>query len=327
MSPRQDEIRDILLSKIKTLSDTIWDQKAREPQINAWLDNFITDANGTYEDRALHALYLLSRFMYFGNRQMRELMRVLFRDLYRYPIVQQIRKTNGDTTDIHYIRRAFQEALDKTLFLGVGNPSESGSHLLYYFRQENGLPRTRFIHGHEIFKRSHLSMQNPYAATLSLRDPSVDRYVFIDDFCGSGRQAEAYSKGIVDDIKVLNPAIQVLYFVLLGTKKGMDAVRQRATFNIAQCVFELDESFQCFSSSSRYFPSPWPEITHAFGEDICRTYGETLDPKDPLGYGNCQLLLGFQHNIPDNTLPIFWSEGSQEKPWVPLFKRYPKIYQ
>jgi hypothetical protein len=91
--PAQDELR----TKIKNLSETIWEGKAREPQLNAWLDNFATSANGSKDECTLHALYLLSQFMYFGNRQMRELMRVLFRDLYRYPIVEQIRKAYNDT--------------------------------------------------------------------------------------------------------------------------------------------------------------------------------------------------------------------------------------
>ena len=43
----------------------------------------------------------------------------------------------------------------------------------------------------------------------------------------------------------------------------------------------------------------------------------------PLGYDNGQYMLGFEYNTPDNTLPIFWGMGDG---WVPLFKRYQKIY-
>src|SRR6266700_1141020 len=110
-------IYDDLLAKIKVLSDTVWDRRAEEPHINAWLDNFEMNANGTRDERRLHALYLLSQFMYFGSRQMRELMRVLFRDLYRYPIVEKIRLTHGDTTDVGLITNQFRAALDQTLFL------------------------------------------------------------------------------------------------------------------------------------------------------------------------------------------------------------------
>ena len=88
-------LSDKLFTKIKIFSETIWDREARQPQIEDWLANFSTPANGTEDECKLHALYLLSQFMYFGSRQMRELMRVLFRDLYKYPLVEQIREENG----------------------------------------------------------------------------------------------------------------------------------------------------------------------------------------------------------------------------------------
>ena len=90
--------------------------------------------------------------MDFGNRQMRELIRVLYRDLFRYPIIEAVRRRNRDTTDSALIQRQFERRLHKTRFLGVGNPSESGCHLLYYYRQMNSLPTNLFIHGHQIFE-------------------------------------------------------------------------------------------------------------------------------------------------------------------------------
>jgi hypothetical protein len=112
---------------------------------------------------------------------MRELLRALYRDLYRYPIVESIRRAHSDTLDANFIEEEFKKRLLQTRFMGMGNPSESGCHLLYYFRQENRLPRNLFIHTHEIFTRSG----SPPA--LSVKDPTVATYVFLDDFCGSGR--------------------------------------------------------------------------------------------------------------------------------------------
>src|SRR3546814_6565260 len=76
----------------------------------------------------------------------------MFRDLYKYPIVEQIRQELGDSTDEVAIATRFGQELNATRFVGIGNPAESGTHLLYYFRQENYLHRARFIHTHEIFK-------------------------------------------------------------------------------------------------------------------------------------------------------------------------------
>ena len=55
------------------------------------------------------------------------------------------------------------------------------------------------------------------------------------------------------------------------------------------------------------------------------SYGPLLRPEYPGGWGNNQLLLGFQHNTPDNTLPIMWAEGDASRPWTPAFKRYAKL--
>ena len=273
----------------------------------------------------VHALFLLSNFLYFGNRQIRELLKSLYRDLYRYPIIEGIRRSHYDTLDPKVISDCFQEALGRTLFLGVGNPSESGSHLLYYFRQENGLSKSRFDHTYRIFERKRLSKwrllwnllfrrRDATLGTLVLRYPDIDRYVLLDDFCGSGEQGESYSHEIVEDIKRLKPSATVAYFVLFATSNGIAALRSRTAFDSVKCVFELDSSFRCFDAKSRYFVDPPAEISSITAESLCRQYGGQLVPSCPLGYGDCQLLIGFHHNTPDNTLPIFWYVK-----WTPFF--------
>ncbi|KAA6335627.1 hypothetical protein EZS27_016169, partial [termite gut metagenome] len=49
-----------LKAKIKILNETLWDNRALNPSVEKWLDNFSTDKE------KFHALYLLSKFMYFG---------------------------------------------------------------------------------------------------------------------------------------------------------------------------------------------------------------------------------------------------------------------
>ena len=56
---------------------------------------------------------------------------------------------------------------------------------------------------------------------------------------------------------------------------------------------------------------------------MCRGIGEVLEPSQPLGYGDCQALVTFQHRCPNNTLPIFYKAGVQYhgREWMPLFRR------
>ncbi len=314
------DLKEKYITKIKTLSETIWEGQAEKTQVDKWLDNFQESVDGSSSER-LHALCLLSQFMYFGNRQMRELLKALFRDLYKYPIIESIRKANGNSTDVDLISSKFKEELSKTRFLGVGNPSESGCHLLYYFRQENQLPKELFIHSHQIFKR-HGREKPP-----TIRYPDVKRYVFIDDFSGSGKQAKEYSKDILKDIKcITDKSISFEYYMLFSTKTGLKKIHDETLFNISKSVFELDETYKCFGRYSRYFLEKNKAIDKSFARKMCTKYGNKLNPSDPLGFKNSQLLIGFHHNTPNNTLPIIWHDEPTGFKWTPIFKRYQKIY-
>ena len=314
MAPLEDEF----ISKIKTLNEKLWEGRVSRNQVDQWLGNFQPEV-ANYDVRRLHALHLASHFMYFGDRQIRELTRVIYRDLYKYPIVESIRRANGDTTDLVLINRAFKEILQRTLFLGLGDPSESGPHLLYYFRQENSLPKTRFADMCRVIRRDRTGKE-------TLRFPNINRYVYIDDFCGSGCQATEYSRESLARIKSFDPTIHASYLVLFATSEGIKQVRDYAEFDTVNCVHELDSSFRCFGHDSRYFLSTGPSIVKATSEQMCRGYGAKLVPAFPLGFGDCQLLLGFHHNTPDNTLPVIWYDEDEGPAWTPLFRRYSKAY-
>ena len=310
---------DALFRKLKVLNETIWESRADEPLVTEWLDNFTSSSSGTTNDR-LHALFLLSNVIYFGSKQMRELMKSLFRDLYQYPILESIRRRNGDTISRDQITQAFSEELRRTQFLGVGNPSESGCHLLYYFRQENYLPKTHFVHTHQLFRRDSAT------GSISIRSPDIRRYVFIDDFCGSGKQGTEYSRDVVSELKRLNPDAFVAYYVIFATAHGIKKVRKDTKFDEVECVYELDSTFKCFSNKSRHFANLPSTIEKSYAEQMCRVYGSRLWPSHPLGYDDCQLLIAFHHNTPDNTLPIIWYDEPDGVSWTPIFRRYPKYY-
>ncbi len=323
------DLHSVLFKKIKILNETTWERKADQPKVERWLDNFKD------EKEKIHLLYLLSQFMYFGDLQMKELLKGLYRDLFKYRVVEQIRKNNNNTTDLLFIQKTFIEEEKKTIFLGMGNPSESGTHLLYFFRQENKLSKNRFLNAFEIFKRS--------GSSDSLRFPHITHFVFIDDFCGSGSQANQYSKEIVERIKAINASIHTSYLMLFATKQGKENVKKQTKFDYVEALVELDDSFKCFDTSSRYFGSYVGLIDKGFAKATCEKYGLDLmksilaheglqEPqltqaadRHKLGFNNCQLLIGFFHNTPDNTLPTIWYDEGHIN-WSPVFKRYNKIY-
>jgi len=320
-------IYEKLFNKIYVYGQTIWKDKWEDGIVDEWLENYIDSDKDLLIKEQINVLYLLSKFMYFGNKELRQLLWSLYRDLFKYPIIESIRKENNNSTNLDFINNEFQKELERSRFLGVGNPSESGIHLLYYFRQECKLSKEYFINFNDIFVTKQVEetlnggKRRPYLMS-EIADKNIKRYIFIDDFCGSGSQATGYLKTIVKNIKFENKDIEVNYFMLFATEHGINEVRKLELFNTVDAVYTIDESFRTFSDNSRYFIFvPNEQIEKEFSKNTCLKYGQKLF-FPPLGYGNCQLLLGLFHNTPDNTLPIFWSEVNE---WKPIFKRYPKF--
>ena len=249
---------DKLLKKIYAYYQTIWREKWKEGIENDWLENFKNPDDDIEYREKLNMLYLLSKFMYFGNEELRQLLYSLFRDLFKYPIVEKIREENGDTTDLQLIHEKFQYELSQTRFLGVGNPSESGVHMLYYFRQECNLSKQYFINSGDIFSTSEIveNLSDGSSRTYlksEIKNKDVRRYVFLDDFCGSGSQASQYLKNLVKNIKFEDDKIEVNYLMLFSTLAGHNAVRNLNVFNRVDAVYTIDDSFKAFSDTSRYY--------------------------------------------------------------------------
>lgn len=326
------------LKNIEVLNETLWEKRVLEPEINAWRSNF-------EEKDQLYALYLLSKMMYFNASSIRNLLKALYRDLYRYPIIKKIREDYGHTLDESFIESKFQEELRRTRFLGVGNPSESGVHLLYYFRQENKIPQWLFVNTDDV---AYYNLNKGNVRTKGQHDFSdVTRYVFIDDMCGSGTQATSNDSNVkrcVEHLKVTNPDAEISYLMLFGVTKGVETVKRSGLYKHTEALIELDESYKCFGDESRYFSvgendvkNKARQIAYENGKLLMQHYYKQIIPEtspdfdalvdySALGWGDCQLLLSLHHNTPDNTLPIMWFD-EDDRLWTPIFKRYNKVYK
>lgn len=317
-------VEDLLKEKINIYYNSIWREKWHENLLENWLKNFEVDEQ-------VNMLYLLSKFMYFGNTEIREILHSIYRDLFKYPIIEKIRKSNSDILDTDFLNTQFNIEISKTKFLGVGNPSESGVHILYYFRQENNMQKDDFIYMSDIFKGVSKTENDRDYIELEINDSEISRYIFIDDFCGSGTQVKDY---LLDDLRLLKklkPNCEINYFMMFSTDHGLKTLKEltiadnsseRLFINV-ESIFTLDSSFKVFSENSRYFTKILPEIDKLQSESISKIYGKKLINLHPLGYKDGQLLISFFHNTPDNVLPIFWCSSVS---WLPIFKRYNKIY-
>ncbi len=315
--------RETLIDKLMTLNDHLWEGRVDRPRINRWLTNFTgvtTDESSEHN----YALLLLSHVMYFGERELRELLHALYRDRYRYRLIQQIRNHYGRTTSLAAIHQKYRAALNSTRFLPVGNPSESGTHLLYWFRQENRLPHDLFNHPDDRFFERRPAQPDDTG-------PNVRRLVFVDDFCGSGTQAAEFATIHLPRFRQLASggavSLEIGYLVLFATAAGISHLSDltgETSFDWIETVYELDHTYKIFSDNARQFAAVPTDLDRAAVRDFARTYGARLYPNDPLGFEDGQLLLAFHHNTPDNSLPILWSGPPHHPHWNNLFRRYMK---
>jgi hypothetical protein len=276
-----------LQEQTKILDEHIWHTYHKNDKIEGWLDNF----QGEDKDMA-HKL--LNHFVYFNSQMTKEMLISLYRDFIEYPIRQKVLNEVD-------VEKLFKEELNQTRFLGMGNPAESGTHLLYYFRQVNNINKDLFID----------------QSKVDLSDTQIKRYIYIDDMSITGKQVCEYANTKAKEIS--EKRIEVNCYLLCATKKAIDKIKNMNIFNSVESVFELDESFKCFGDSSRYFLD---DASNRECKEMVEKYGKRLYEDHVLGYKNSQLLFGLEHNTPNNTLPIFWSE----KDWNPIFKRYGKNY-
>jgi hypothetical protein len=299
---------NVLDSKVKEFTESIWLGRVEGIDTKRWLENF------SDKEKKINALYLLSNFMFFGIKELRELLVSLYRDKYKSEIIMRIRKNNKDTTNLELIEKLFNKELKKTRFIGIGNPSESGAHLLYYFRQVNKLSKKLFT-------------------DFKILDKNINRYVFIDDFSGTGSQAiKFYKKYKIQQLKKDNPNKEFWFLCIGMTEKAYKEIKAKTNFDRVEYVLFFNNSFKCFETESRYYNEKqiYKGIEKDFAKNMCEE--KRLLPSDyehkedynPLGFKKSQLLLAFEHNTPNNTLPIFWFEDQN---WYPIFKRFVKVYK
>ena len=310
-----------LHQKVKSLNELLWEHRVNLPVIEQWLDNFVGAFNLPQLERD-HALYLLSKFLYFGRKEIRQLLGVMFRDLIRQPLTILSRDRLHGSNDFAAVHREYEVEIGRTRFLGLGNPAESGTHILYHFRQVNQIPSCYFPNFHDLFTGQ---LHDPQTAW---QDGNIRRLILIDDFCGTGVQAEGIGKKIVPLLQDVSTrggvTIEVWYLTLFATSTGLERLRLAGLFDHVESVSELDPSYRVFDDKSQFYIQPPSGINKSEAEGIVRGYGEKLWPGAPLGFGDCQLLIGFHHNVPDNTLPIITQERS-ELPWRPVFPRDDKF--
>ena len=190
-----------------------------------------------------------------------------------------------------------------------GSAGESGDAMLYQFRLANGLDgqhfNNLFVSRSDLFRQPMLPDNDPQKLGKD------DTVVLLDDFSGTGKQVCDAWNDPETSFGALLAGVGKLYLVLVAASK---AARTKIKAETALSPFpahELHEGDNVFSVSCKHFSNAdRARLLH---------YGTIADKKHPKGFGECGLVVVFQHRSPNNSIPILHVDHPK---WTGLFPRH-----
>jgi hypothetical protein len=186
--------------------------------------------------------------------------------------------------------------LNNTYFCSLTPPGKSGDLMLPLYRQASELRHNRynamFIHVSDL---------------PQFHDQSGIRFVFVDDFIGTGNTVIKYWENLQG---FLTNAQEVCLLVLAAYEEGIEKIEQFSSLNIITNR-RLSVNEKIFSESCTLFTREEKEILKHY----CEISGNSW----PEGYGECQSTIVFFHRAPNNTISILRCNTPS---WKGLFPRY-----
>lgn len=292
---RSDILIREALEKCEVLKKAgLWPNESRM-RPRAWLENFDD------EDRST-AAYLLSKFTYYNNDLTERLLKASYQSI-GDELPKKESNSGGKLID----------ALESAIFVPVSgekpNPTDSGYLFCRKARQILRIPEERIKNLNESIE--HAAKGNTV--------------IFLDDFIGSGDQF-LKSWGRIHNSHSLKSLIEknyfeAIYITLISTDYGLNEIKRNAPKVSICCPHIL-----CKEATVNHILEKYDSTSQKV-EDLLEKYYPRLKPKDDYmyttpylkyGYKERGLMLGFDHSIPDATLPIFWSPGDN---WEPLIER------
>ena len=280
-------IRDEEISLLVDVWKVFKGRRIAVEDVRRWLSQF--DSN---VDRRL-MFKLLTKLKFFSEDQIRQ----------RLATLQQM---IGRDVALRYEGKV--PRLRDIIVSYLDGPGKSGFQYAKLYGEEN--------------KIYYENIQEPGRAVKNARtDTGVKALVFIDDFLGTGRSAINSLLNMRDALVEAQKTkdLAVFFGVVSGLQHSADFVEQelnlkrvRISVRIAEPLADADRAF---SSQNGIFRDA-DECEKA--KRIASDYGARLEPKHPLGYGDCECLVVFERSCPNNTLPIIWDSSTE---WIPLFKR------
>jgi len=294
--PENERLFRTLIEK----NDVHWRRLSRE-EILCWLHNF-----EAHEVRC--ALVLADNILYYSLNDIRYLFRYILTNKVKILLLNEVVSSLPPDLENwfeNYLR-------ERCVFVGFGRAGKSCGSMVTIFKQSHKIHGLKYYDLGEFLLKPELN--------------NIERIFLIDDFLGSGNQALTEWRRKVDakdeksnsleKIKNENPNLIINYLALVGCDVGIKTLESSSPIKVIVGE-ELDDRFKCFSSNSVIFKDT---RLRKKAKKIMEEKGRILY-KFPLGYGDLELAVAFNHNTPNNTLPVIW-KSPDDGCWFPLFERF-----
>ena len=144
----------------------------------------------------------------------------------------------------------------------------------------------------------------------------------VDDFAGTGGTLlgglEILAGQGGPEFKRLVEEGRVVCCVLAAFPEAGRAVQSEIPKIRVVAGRELSSDLRAFHPRAGIFESA-EEVSYA--KRVINAIGQEIMPSMPLGYDGMEGLIALGNRCPNNSLPIFWSNGTDRRPWIPLFSR------
>ncbi|HCF9476681.1 hypothetical protein [Pseudomonas aeruginosa] len=269
-----------------------------EAQLDRWLGNFKT------EEEQYFAACVLGRLIYRSNAMIDSAIdHLLHCTLPTY--LRQHHLFPHDDIESFLTALSAQNRGYHIRFVGVdgskdSDTGKSGALIIRRYKQHAGINK--------------LSTCRP--DKLNELPGHVSCLVFVDDMLGTGKQFEDFAKelGLAE-----KKGLRIFYCPLIAHAKGLERLRDTCPWLTVLPIEIFDERHQFFCESADS-PGLW-KVDESNTVEDARTFYDALALKHGLPatkkFG-LDLLLGFEHSTPNNSLSLLWADSDT---WTPLLTR------
>jgi len=201
---------------------------------------------------------------------------------------------------------ALHNDLSQVFFAGYGHAGSSAQVMLYRYKIANQLRNTPI--------ESHFINMSEIPDLIRKKDPII---MFVDDFIGTGNEATTFWTGSENGRTLERPALQDIVppnakcylAVAVAYESGIRKIHQATPIAVLP--------WQIFSDQDKVLSAECTKF-NTNEKQLIRNYCVRTGCPFVTGYGDTQALVVFEHNCPNDSLPILWFESTH---WRGLFSR------